>query len=349
MIQGPRYNPDIHHIHPVDPDRQEDENGRRQKKRVVYQGRAWTETDEDLPAVPSVPQTPQKKKERNSAGVYASSALVERAQALFDQLTTLEEKVAQLCFLATEAIYDAAVQNKVEFLIQTIQMGGILFLRGDYRRQTYLIEHYGKVSKTPLLFANDFLHGLSFYLQGDTFPDDHLSEKHYSDLGKTVMAQNRRLGVHIQFDRERSAEKLSMSELHAKAFRKGIRETQGIVGKEKGFLQQESPSHSAKGGFSFQSLKEGAKLIPTASEHFTQETISFKTLTFFDATQGDQESLEERLLGAFKQLYDVFLLSGNVSETIRALVSLVSSGKLPEEVLDRHVMKVLIIKSLFYK
>lgn len=349
MISGPQYNHNVHRIQPIDPDPQDDQQEGR-KRRALHQGRAWTEAEEnDLPLQPSIPQNPSPMKARRaSSGVYADQILLQRAQTLFSQLTTIEEKAAQLCFLVTEAIYDSEIQHEVELLIQTWQIGGILFHKGEYRRQAYLIERYQEISKTPLLFANDYAHGLSFYLQGDAPPKTMLSEQHYSDVGKAVMVQNRRLGVQIQFDQERNQD-TAMNGSQAKAFRKGIRGAHGIVGKEKAERQQESYAQSMKGNLPFLSSKEGPLLSPAFSKYQVQETIGFKTLTFFDAALVDKNHLEDALLGAFRQLYDAFLLSKNIAEGIRAIARLVRSGKIHEEVLDRHVMKALIIKSLFYK
>lgn len=356
MIYGPLFNHNFNRIQPIDPEHQkehgqEDQSQDEKKRRVLYNGREWAEADEDLPVQPSIPQTPSPTRTRrtSSAGVYADHALLERAKKMFQQLTTLEEKAAQLCFLLTDAAYDATEQHRVELLIQTWQIGGVLFQKGDYRRQAYLIERFQEVSKTPLFMANDYLHGLSFYLQGASLSKDTLSEQHYSDLGKAVMVQNRRLGVHIQFDRQRGKKKSNMNEMQIKAFRKGVRGAHGIVGKEKIDSQQESFVQASKGNFPFLSQKEGPLQIGGFSEYQIQETIGFKTLTFFDAAFTEKDFLDEVLLGAFKQAYDLFLLSGNISEAIRAIAKLVRTGKLTEESLDRHVMKALIIKALFFK
>lgn len=352
MIFGPQYSHPINRVERVDADPQEEDQNNRKKRRVLYQGRAWSEEEEkNLPVQPSSSEaaavTPQP--EHPSVGVFADHVLLERAQELFKHLTTLEEKVAQLCFLATDAVYNARIQHDVELLIQAWQIGGILFQKGNYRRQAYLIERYQEVSKTPLLISNDFLHGLSFYLQGDSLPKE-ISKKHYSDLGKAVMNQNRRLGVHIQFDRERGYSKIEMEEGQAKAFRKGIREAQGIVGKEKAFRQQEKYAFSAKNAHPLLSaVNESSKISNLFSNYQIQETIGFKTLTFFDGTNVNKASLEKALYQAFLTHYDVFLLSGNITEAIRAIMRLVHAGKISEEMIDRHVMKALIIKSLFFK
>ncbi len=341
MIFGPHSNQQINRLQPIDGDHSEDQQDERKRRRVLYQGRAWAEKEEEFPFQPEGNQVPSQKK-RNSPGVYADRAVLIRAQALLRQLTTLEEKVAQLCFLETEAIYNAALQHEVEFLIQTWQVGGILFKNGDYKRQAYLIECFQSVSKTALLIANDFLHGLSFYLQGDQLPcEEELPEQRFSDLGKAVMAQNRRLGVHVQFDQERVLAKLRMNPKQAQAFRRGIREGQGIVAKER-------LDHTAKAVARTHSAKQGGFPILAFNHLQVQETIGYKTLTFFDATQV-KEDIEKTLLAAFDANYDVFLLKGNVSEAIRALCKLVRTGKIREEDLDRHIMKALIIKALYFK
>ncbi len=347
MIQGPQYNQDAYRIQAIDPDRHDDDPHGNKKKRVLHQGRAWAEAEEnDLPLKPDMPKvSPPAKPRKASTGVYADKVRLERAQNLFNLLTTIEEKAAQLCFLLTDAHYDSQIQHEVELLIQTWQIGGILFRKGEFRRQAYLIERYQQISKTPLLFANDYMHGLSFYLQGHPL-NYSLSEKHYSDMGKAVMAQNRRLGVHVQFDRERKSGESTMSDAQAKAFRKGIRTAHGIVGKEK---VEPSDQESAQGSYPLLTLKEGKVAAAAFSKTQVQETIGVKTLTFFDATNVEKTALDDELHNAFKQLYDVFLLSGNISEAIRSITRLVRSGRVSEEALDRHVMKALIIKSLFFK
>lgn len=351
MIQGPRFSHNIPRIQAIDPDRQEDDQREGRGKRVLHQGREWTEAEEDdlsmhasIPTnTPSIPATDLPA----STGVYADKALLERARRFFNRLTTLEEKAAQLCFFATDAKYDATTQHHIELLVQTWQFGGILFHLGEYRREAFLVERYQEVSKTPLLFANDYLHGLSFYLQGSTFSKSLLTEQHYSDLGKAVMVQNRRLGVHIQFDRERGNGQSHMSEAQITAFRKGVRGAHGVVGKEK--QSAEFAPQKSKGNFPFLSFKDGNFVSPQFSEFHVQETIGVKTLTFFDATLTEKQDLEKAILDGIVKSCDVFLLGENLTDAIRTICALVRSGRVREETLDRHVMKVLILKSLFFK
>lgn len=351
MLYGPHYLQSVNRVQPVDADPGDDDARENRKRRVLYQGRAWNESEEELPVQLASPKIePPKPRAEKAPTYFADPHLFERAQAFFAQLTTLEEKVAQLCFLTTQAVYNTALQRDVEMLIQTCQIGGVLFTKGEYKRQAYLIERFQEITKTPLLIANDFLHGLSFYLQGDSFKVEALSEPYLSDLGKAVMAQNRRLGVHVQFDRSRDDPSRLMSEKQAQAFRQGIRRALGIVGKEKTDKQQE-------GGYGY-SIKNSLfppgvpKNAPQLSSIFTsyqvQETIGFKTLTFFDATELPSDEWELEFLQAIEQHYDVILLPGQTDQAIELLAALVRAGKIREEVIDRHVMKVLLIKMLYF-
>lgn len=341
MINGSQFSHLVNRLQPIDGDHSDDQPDERKKRRVLYQGRQWGKAENELPVQPShySGAPPVQTKIRKSPGVYADRPVVERAHALLNHMTTFEEKVAQLCFYETEAVYDAALQRDAELIIQTWQVGGIVFKRGNYRRQAYLIERFQEVSKTALLIANDFMHGLSFYLQGDQLPQEELPEQRYSDVAKAVMVQNRKLGVHIQFDQERCLEKLPMNPKQEQAFRRGIREAQGIVGKEK---------VDPKGLTSTQpNLKREGFPILSFSELKVQETIGFGTLSFFDASS-TKEPLEEVLLNAFNNHFDVFLLKDNISDAIRVLCRLVRMGRIREEELERRILKVLVIKALYF-
>ncbi len=307
-IFGPQ---NTYRIDPIS-DRPDDQLGEQdRRRRARYQGRSWKEKKEDKLSVDTkVMQTPQKA----GKGVYADGACLDKAQEMFEKLTTLEEKVAQLCFYQTDAVYDVDVQNHVELLIQAWQIGGLLFRRGDYRRQGYLIEQFQKMTKTFLLVGNDFLHGLSFYYQDDAIPQvGEKSVQKFSDLGKAVMGFNRQLKVHFQFDQERSSDHITMKEEYLKAFRRGIRQASGLIAR--------------------------AQLPQRA----LQEYVGVKTLTFCDLTE--QEITRDKLLNALKDHYEIFLCGENIQEVIGTITNAIRYGKLREKELDRLVMKVLILKA----
>ncbi|MFZ0565938.1 MAG: hypothetical protein WAM28_07125, partial [Chlamydiales bacterium] len=134
MIYGPDYRFPVERVQPVERDLDDShQQGRNKKKRVLYQGRSWIEKEEDLPVQPSRSSSNSPAAEKGASGrVYADQVLLEQAQRLFRRLMTLEEKVSQLCFLETQSIYDTQLQHDVELLIQTWQIGGLLFKAGNY-------------------------------------------------------------------------------------------------------------------------------------------------------------------------------------------------------------------------
>ncbi|MCH9610855.1 MAG: hypothetical protein S4CHLAM81_13640 [Chlamydiales bacterium] len=327
-IFGPQFNPPPHRIQPVDdhPDDQESDSQRRRQTR--HRGRLWNQKKKG-DVEPTFPEKPAVKE---GHGIFNGSGKVEEAKRLFANLLTLEEKVAQLCFYQTEAVYDTSIQQHVELLIQAWQIGGLLFTKGQYRRQGYLIERYQELSKTALLIGNDFLHGLSFYFEGEKMPDLNQPglEKRFSDLGKAVMGLNRRLSVHFQFDQQRSHEAGTTKE-QIGAFRKGVRQALGIVARHAP-PKKRAPSRTLESSISV-SL-DGA-----------QEHIGLKSLNFLDLTE--ERIYEEKLVKAFKESYDVLLFGSNIQDAIRMICRVVKSGRISESEIDRRVMKLLILKSQY--
>lgn len=327
--------------HGSDEDERDDQ---RKKKKVSYHGRSWSESDEDLPVQPTIAVV--EKEERKKRAVYADQALLERAEKLLVNFVSIEEKVAQLCFYHTDAFYDSAVQSHVELLIQKYQIGGLLFSKGEFRRQSYLIECYQKMAKFPLAIGNDFLHGLSFYFQ-EGIPTDSLekmNERRYCDLGKAVVSQNRKLGVHFQFDCERhldaAVQRIELRVSQARAFRNGIREAGGIVAREKKVkekMNKKADSLPDQMPFSH-FLSPGNKV---------QEAHSMRSLSFVDFTTVDS-NFREQLIVAFHECYDAFLLKEGIEEAISILAAEVRLGKISESELDRRLLKILLHKMVLF-
>lgn len=333
---GPKFNPQPQRIQRVDdyPERDQEDRRRRQSS---HRGRTWGQRDQGQ-IDPSFPKYQEPSDEGHS--IYGHSPPVQEAKKLFAGLTTLEEKVAQLCFYQTEAVYDTSIQQHVELLIQAWQIGGILFTRGQYRRQGYLIERYQELSKTVLLIGNDFWHGLSFYFEGEEMPDLNQAglEKRFTDLGKAVMGLNRRLSVHFQFDRGRSLHRIQLREEQMKAFRKGIRQALGIVASLSLPKKSSSLSHSPK-----------LSIVPDLPLNLTidkpQEYIGLKSLNVLDLTE--EQIYEDKMVKAFKENYDVFLFGSNIQDAIRMICRAVKMGRISEAELDRRVMKILVLKSQY--
>lgn len=358
------YRSDINHIDRVQPvqEDQNEEDPRKNKRgqKVVYQGRSWAESQHNLPikstsfedsAHANTQNKTPKPKER--AALYADRLILENARSRLAKFVTLEEKVASICFLEGVANYDSASQEFLELMIQQEQIGGVLFKKGDFKRQSYLIEHLQSLSKTPLLFGNDFFHGLSFYYEGNV-PLDQLQngmdEKRFADLGKAVVAQNRRLGVHFQFDRPLYQEgNIKISDEHIQAFRKGIRDAKGIVAKEK--LPNGKPPYaqsSKKTAHLQQPMfsQVGLEFSSTLTEQAISETMGLRKLDFIKFRAASLPLLEQQLLEMFTHPFDAVLLTQNVKEVIACICALVRSNKLQELEIDKRALNVLLVKML---
>lgn len=338
-IEGPREPSELHRIEPIEGEHMDQGKQDQKKKKVRYRGRSWAEKEEDLPVQPE-DRAPPPRKEKPT--LYADRILRERAEEFFDHLVTLEDRLAQLIFFETDALYDATSLETIKGMIFNCQVGGVLFNRGDYRRQAYLIENYQSVSKIPLLIGNGFLHGLSFYYQEEPIPFDQLqsqSTRRFLELGKAVMVQNRRLGVQVQFDSSRRNEptKIELSSDQRKAFRKGIRAAQGIVGRMRNGIE----TKIAAKGVRKESLGASAIQPEFAALHEGPEVVGLRTLDFMGET-GEPWKL-------FSSAQDALLVKENVAHTLKQLVEGTKRANIREEEINRRVMKALLIKAMFYQ
>lgn len=322
-------------------DRDEEEAQKRKKRKVAYQGRSWAEAKKELPVQPRT----LPSENRNRREVYANQAMLERAEKIISRMISIEEKIAQLSFFQTEASYNHEVQLEIERHIQKWSLGGLLFTKGEFRRQSYLVERYQELSATPLLIGNDFLHGLSFYFQGEIplASLENMDERKSSDLGKAVVFQNRRLGVHFQFDRElkhlNDKGQILLNDAQARAFRNGIREAQGIVGKER-----------ARGQMFSQVAPQVPFIVPQSHTDQIQEVYALRTINFLDLTQMGGESIEQKICEMHHASFDAFLLKDNVMDVLQAISQGIKKGILKESDVDKRLLKVLILKlTLFQK
>lgn len=318
----------VFRLSPIDRGDNEDDRGDKHKRKVQYRGRSWHEDDEELPVQPSAPLA-----QKSQRSVYADQSLVARAELFLSRFVTLEEKAAQLVFYSTEAFYDKEVQEHLELVIQKYHVGGIAFTKGEYRRQAYLIERYQTVSRTPLLFGNDFKQGLSFYFQTEISMQtlEKMDERKCSDLGKAVAIQNKKLGVHFQFD-SASDPHFHLGEREARSFRNGIREALGIVAREKKGPKMQMAT--------FESAQNPLVSLVTRSEN-VQEAYGLRTAHFLTVGPEDtQEKILEALFGGV----DALLVTEKVEETIATIANAVKRGKILESDLDRKVIKILLLK-----
>lgn len=340
-VNRPNHLDHIYRPQPIFGDKDDNRDNQKQKK-VYYQGRSWEETEEELPVV--LNRQPKQVKSQE-APIYADFELYKSARKRFETLTTLEEKIAQLCFYQTQAIYDQNLFQQTKDLIIRQQIGGILFTYGEYKRQTYLIENYQTIAKTPLLIGNDFHHAFSFFLNEST--DKEATEQRYYDLGKVIMLQNLRMGVHFQCDKNfiKAPYKNLLTENERKAFRKGIRASNGIVGK----FQNASISQRKRLIPQF-SLEKGtlqAQLTYSVEDEI-KEIIGLKTIAFFDLTDMSKTPQEDQWGKIFFETCEFFLFSDNIDSAIKQIHRAVIKGIIKEEEINKRVFKALLVKSLFF-
>jgi len=295
-----------------------DEQQRRGDSRSIYKGRQWRPKQERCLFL-----SPKSMRSIAQTEVPLDPKALAKAKQMLESMTTLEEKVAQLCLCQTEALYDTDTQHRIESLVLGWQIGGLVFQEGELRRQGYLVDHYQELSKTPLLIGNDFLHGLSFYFSQE---DIALSrqEDRFNELGKAITGLNRSLHVHFQFDQERQLDTFTNQDICAQAFRKGVREARGLVAR---------------------SIPEPKYLLHAHAKRFSDTFSPIKTLHVLDLVH--EVFNEAQLLEALRKGYHMFLeKEDNIERVMTLLHAALIKGKLSERELDKYVLRLLYLKAL---
>ncbi len=291
----------LNRIQPVDAYNADDEQGRREKRKAQFEGREWSLEDDDFAIQPQAPERAKKNE--------WDSTLFEEAKHSLLQLTTLEERAAQLLLLQVDAFYDAASQKKCERWILQFQLGGVLFHQGFYERQAYLISRFQEVAKTPLLIANDLLHAISFCPPFDLSSFD---EKAWVELGEKVMKNNQSIGVQLQLDHERGSSSPQINADQKHAFCRGIRRNKGILGRVSG-----------------------------KSKPFGL-CVGYHSLSCYAATAGISET---ELLQAYRGHHDLFIIDSECGSLIDWIAGWIRSGKICEKEFNQRLLKLLMLKS----
>lgn len=121
------------------------------------------------------------------------------------QTLTLEEKIAQLLMIEVSSNQNRAYYNRIERLIRTYNIGGVVFFKGGPVSQLNLTNQWQRQAKTPLLVAMDAEWGLSMRLDSTiSFPRQITlgaitNERLIYELGLEMGRQSRRMGIHINF------------------------------------------------------------------------------------------------------------------------------------------------------
>ncbi|MCT4665895.1 MAG: serine hydrolase [Flavobacteriales bacterium] len=105
--------------------------------------------------------------ESDWASAYGPDFIQQESYFILGQIDrmSLEEKIAQLCFVRSESVKNKKQEKKISNLIKKYGIGGITFFKGNTPDMQYLMKKYQKLSKVPLLFSIDGEWGASMRLE----------------------------------------------------------------------------------------------------------------------------------------------------------------------------------------
>jgi beta-N-acetylhexosaminidase len=118
---------------------------------------------------------------------------------------SLEQRIAQLLMIEVSSNQNRTYYNRIERIIKTHNIGGIIFFKGNPSSQLNLTNSWQKTAQTPLFVAMDAEWGLSMRLDSTiSFPRQITlgaisNERLVYELGLEMGRQCRRMGVHINF------------------------------------------------------------------------------------------------------------------------------------------------------
>lgn len=142
--------------------------------------------------------------QHNPLVTYDSLAQAQWVNKLYNGMS-LDQKLGQLFMVSVAANEDVASEKKIKDLVQNLQLGGVIFMRGTPMRQAKLTNDYQKVSKIPLLIGQDAEWGLGMRLDSTfAFPYNTTlgaikDSTIVDDVGYQIGLQAKRIGVHINF------------------------------------------------------------------------------------------------------------------------------------------------------
>jgi beta-N-acetylhexosaminidase len=88
---------------------------------------------------------------------------------------SLDEKIAQMIFARANGYYISTKSNQynlLEFLVNQLKIGGLVFFQGDIHTSAVMINRLQKLSKIPLMIASDMEWGTAMRLRrGTRFPE----------------------------------------------------------------------------------------------------------------------------------------------------------------------------------
>jgi len=126
------------------------------------------------------------------------------ADSILNEMT-IEEKIGQLFIHANFSNKKEEDYRKIEQLIETHHLGGLIFMQGEPEKQARLVNRYQKTSKVPLLISQDAEWGLSMRLKRvPRYPKNMTLGAIYNDsllyeLGRQMALDLRKVGVRMNF------------------------------------------------------------------------------------------------------------------------------------------------------
>lgn len=147
----------------------------------------------------------QAQPQRSGKSPLANIALRQRwVDSVYNRLNE-NERIGQLFMVAAYSGGKNANQAAIEKLIQAHQIGGLIFMQGGAARQANLTNRFQAMTQVPLLLSMDAEWGLGMRLDSIINLPRQMMLGAANDtalayeMGKTVAAQCRRLGVHVNF------------------------------------------------------------------------------------------------------------------------------------------------------
>ena len=116
-----------------------------------------------------------------------------------------KQKVAQMFMVAAYSNLNETHYRKLEDMIETYNVGGLLFMQGGPGRQINLVNRYQKAAETPLLIGMDLEYGLGMRLDSTiSFPKQMTlgaikNDQFIYNLGAEIARQCKLIGAHINF------------------------------------------------------------------------------------------------------------------------------------------------------
>lgn len=257
-----------------------------------------------------------------------------QTEKFLSSLLTIEEKIGQLILFELDADYDFEQFQNLKQMVLESQIGGILFNEGNLRRECYLIEHMQSLASIPLLMGHSLNQGFS-YLFSSVEQDfnfwDLKDVQYFEDLGKMIMIQNKRLGVHFQCIQTPGKNPL-FSRIKQRAFCRGLRAIRGLSAS---FDEQKEPETS--------SLFQNPSQFTIQSK--AQALAYKKELNFISIDTKTEAQLRNVLLGSS---FDMIYTKQHPEDLIHTILKMVKNQEIDEKAIDKKLKNLLLIKSVFF-